>query len=147
MSTIKNGDIIAMHYTGILDDGQVFDSSVERDEPLRFTLGDGELIPGLEKELLGMAVGEKKRILVAMTDAYGAWEEELVRDFPRELFPTDIQLEPGLQFAVSLNEDESMLATVVEVIDNVVTLDANHPLAGENLTFDVHILEIVPDPD
>lgn len=147
MSTIKNGDIIAIHYTGTLEDGHVFDSSIERDEPLRFTIGDGELIPGLEKELLGMAVGESKRIHVGMADAYGEWEEELVRDFPRELFPTNIQLEPGLQFAVSQDDDESMSATIVEVIGDVVTLDANHPLAGENLIFDVQILEIVPNSD
>ncbi|HAT50729.1 MAG: peptidylprolyl isomerase [Nitrospirae bacterium] len=147
MSTIKNGDIIAMHYTGTLDDGEVFDSSVERDEPLRFTVGEGTLIPGLEKALLGMRAGDTKKITVIPSEAYGEWIEELVRDFPREMFPTDMKLEPGLQFSVGQDDDDSMSATIIEIDGDVITLDANHPLAGENLTFDIKILEVVPDSD
>ncbi|MBF0147589.1 MAG: peptidylprolyl isomerase [Magnetococcales bacterium] len=147
MITIKNGDIIAMHYTGTLEDGQVFDSSIARDEPIRFTVGDAELIPGLEKELLGMAVGEAKRVHVGMMEAYGEWMEELVRDFPRELFPEGMELETGLRFSLSQEEGREMFATITEINGDVITLDANHPLAGENLIFDVEILEIVPDSD
>ncbi|MBF0346966.1 MAG: peptidylprolyl isomerase [Magnetococcales bacterium] len=147
MITIKNGDIIAMHYTGTLEDGQVFDSSIARDEPIRFTVGDAELIPGLEKELLGMAVGESKRVHVGMMEAYGEWMEELVRDFPRELFPEGMELETGLRFSLSQEEGREMFATITEINGDVITLDANHPLAGENLIFDVEILEIVPDSD
>ncbi|HIJ83826.1 MAG: FKBP-type peptidyl-prolyl cis-trans isomerase [Magnetococcales bacterium] len=147
MVTIKNGDIIAIHYTGTLEDGQVFDSSLERDEPLRFTMGDDELVPGLEKELLGMAVGETKRVHVAVNEAYGEWMEDLIRDFPRELFPNNVDLEPGMKFFISQEEDETLSATITEVNGDVITLDANHPLAGENLIFDVEILEIVPDSD
>ncbi|MBF0109202.1 MAG: peptidylprolyl isomerase [Magnetococcales bacterium] len=147
MSLIKNGDIIAIHYTGILEDGQVFDSSIARGEPLRFTVGDAEIIPGLEKELLGMEAGQSKRVFVGMNEAYGAWMDDLVRDFPRELFPDDSDLEPGLRFSLSGEGGEQMYATVVEVNGDVITLDANHPLAGENLIFDVEILEVVPDSD
>ncbi|MBF0134266.1 MAG: peptidylprolyl isomerase [Magnetococcales bacterium] len=147
MTTIKNGDIIAMHYTGTLDDGVVFDSSVERDEPLRFTLGEGALIPGLEKALLGMRVGETKKVTVVPREAYGEWVEEMVRDFPRELFPEDMELELGLQFSLGDEDDGHMSATIIEINGDVITLDANHPLAGENLTFDIKILEVVPDSD
>lgn len=147
MAIIKKGDIIAIHYTGTLEDGQVFDSSFSRDEPLRFTVGDNEIIPGLEKELVGMAVGDTKRIHIPMQYAYGEWIDELVRDFPRELFPDGMDIEVGQQFFVSQEEGEQVAATVVGVDGDVITLDVNHPLAGENLIFDVEILEVVPDSD
>lgn len=147
MTAIKDRDIIAMHYTGTLDNGEVFDSSVERDEPLRFTVGEGTLIPGLEKELLGMRAGDTKKVTVVPSEAYGEWVEDLVRDFPREVFPEEMELKLGLQFSVGQDDDDTMLATIIEINGDVITLDANHPLAGENLTFDIKILEVVPDSD
>lgn len=136
----KNGDTLRVHYTGTLDDGTEFDSSRER-EPLEFTLGEGSLIPGFEKAVTGKEAGETVKVTIPAEDAYGEHLEELVIEVERGQVPAHITPEVGLMLQLT-TEDGEMDVLITEVNDEVITLDANHPLAGENLTFEIEILEI-----
>ena len=138
----KKGDRVRVHYTGKLDDGTVFDSSVDR-EPLEFVLGEGEVITGFENAVLGLKVGEKTTVTIGPEDAYGHRMEELILDVERERFPEDYVPEEGQQIQISQEGGHDVLATVVKFDENIITLDANHPLAGENLTFEVELVEIL----
>ncbi|RFP86848.1 peptidylprolyl isomerase [Rhodobacteraceae bacterium 63075] len=141
MSHVKSGDTVRIHYTGTLSDGSVFDSSEGRD-PLEFTVGSGQIIPGLDKALPEMEVGEKKRVEVASDEAYGPVQDEAKQAVPRSEIPEDIPLEVGLQLQARNENGEVMPLTVVEVSDEAVVLDANHPLAGKDLTFDIELVAI-----
>ena len=141
MSQVKENDTIKLHYTGKLSDGQVFDSSVER-EPIEFTVGEGKIIPGLEKAVIDMKVNEKKTIEIAKDDAYGDASDELFQQVKKEQLPEDIKPEVGMGL-VSKNEDGSeRQLRVAEVNDDHIVVDANHPLAGKDLVFDVELVEI-----
>ena len=141
MSQVKEKDTIKLHYTGKLSDGQVFDSSVER-EPIEFTVGEGKIIPGLEKAVIDMKVNEKKTIEIAKDDAYGDASDELFQQVKKEQLPEDIKPEVGMGL-VSKNEDGSeRQLRVAEVNDDHIVVDANHPLAGKDLVFDVELVEI-----
>ena len=143
MAQAKNGDKVKVHYTGRLDNDNVFDSSRERD-PLEFQLGSGQLIPGFEEAVLGMDTGETKTFKIQANQAYGEHREELVQQVPRQQFPTDMEVKIGQRFQINQQEGEQpMVVTVTEVSDTSVTIDANHPLAGEDLTFDIELVEIV----
>lgn len=142
MAEAKNGDTVKIHYTGKLDDGSVFDSSADR-EPLEFTIGEGNIIPGFEQAVLGMAPGDSKTINIAPDDAYGPYREEMLQQVERASIPEDIPLELGAQLSVVGQDDQQFVVTVVELDEEHVTLDANHPLAGEPLTFDIQLVEIV----
>lgn len=142
MSQAKSGDTVRIHYTGRLPDGTVFDSSQGRD-PLQFTLGAGEIIPGLEKGIVGMAVGDNSTVTVAAPEAYGMHDPNQIQKVPREMIPDDIELQPGLQVGARTPTGENLTLTVIEVEDEHVTMDANHPLAGKDLIFDVELVEIV----
>jgi len=142
MAQAKQGDTVRVHYTGTLDDGQEFDSSRGLD-PLTFTLGAGSVIQGFDDAVTGMTVGDEKRVTIPADEAYGPRRDELTLRLPRSELPTDLELEQGTQLRMDLGE-HSIVVTVRDLDDDTVTLDANHPLAGESLTFDLRLVEIVP---
>ncbi|MEL6457776.1 MAG: peptidylprolyl isomerase [Cyanobacteria bacterium J06636_27] len=141
MAQAKAGDNVKVHYTGKLDDGTVFDSSVER-EPLQFSLGSGNVIPGFEEAIVGMAPGESKTATIPPDQAYGPQREELVITVEKEQIPTDLSVEIGQQLQISQNNGQVIPVIVTDVSDSKVTLDANHPLAGQQLTFDIELVEV-----
>ena len=141
MTEVKSGDTVAIHYTGTLQDGTTFDSSEGR-EPLEFEVGSGQIIPGLDSALPGMAVGDKKVVKVASDEAYGPVNPEMRQAVPREGIPADIPLEVGTQLQMQTPDGQAMPVTVVDVDEATVTLDANHPLAGKDLQFDIELVKI-----
>jgi peptidylprolyl isomerase len=142
LSQAKNGDTIKVHYTGKLNDGSVFDSSENR-EPLEFQLGNGQLIPGFEKAVTGMSVGDSTTVTIPATEAYGDVNEELILNVDRSRMPADINPEIGMQLQVQQPNGQPIPVVITEVTDEFVMLDANHPLAGKDLTFDIEVVEIV----
>ncbi|WP_163267926.1 FKBP-type peptidyl-prolyl cis-trans isomerase [Chelativorans alearense] len=142
MSQAKTGDVVRVHYTGKLEDGTKFDSSEGRD-PLQFQVGGGQIIPGLEKHVEGMEVGEKSTVTVPAEEAYGPRDERQVQTVPREALPADLDLRIGASLQATTQDGRQIPLTVVEVDDMQVTVDANHPLAGHDLVFDVELVEIV----
>lgn len=142
MAQAKHGDTVRVHYTGKLADGTVFDSSVDRD-PLEFTLGEGRLIPGFEQAVIGMNPGESKTAEIPAEQAFGPYREEMVIEIDRDQFPADMKPEIGQRLQMKQSNGRIILIRVVEVSESEVTLDANHPLAGKDLTFDIHLLEIL----
>ncbi len=141
MTQAKAGDTVAIHYTGTLADGSQFDSSEGRD-PLRFTLGSGQIIAGLDAAIAGMSQGEKKSVTIAAAEAYGDHRPEAVQAVPRAQIPAEIPLEVGGGLQVQTPDGQTIPVTVTSVTDEEVTLDANHPLAGKDLTFAVELVEI-----
>ena len=142
MSTAKTGDTVRIHYTGKFTDGAQFDSSEGRD-PLEFQLGEGQVIPGLEQRILGMAVGDTLTATIPAADAYGPYQEANVHEVARSELPDHLDLTLGSQLQATSNDGRTMVLTVSKVSDDTVTLDANHPLAGKDLVFDVELVEIV----
>ena len=141
MTQVKSGDTVAIHYTGTLEDGTTFDSSKGR-EPLEFEVGSGQIIPGLDSALPGMAVGDTKTVKVASADAYGPHNPEMQQSVPREGIPDEIPLQPGTQLQMQTPDGRAVPVAVVSFDDATVTLDANHPLAGKDLQFDIEVLKI-----
>ncbi|WP_121630244.1 FKBP-type peptidyl-prolyl cis-trans isomerase [Tropicibacter alexandrii] len=141
MTQVKSGDTVRIHYTGTLTDGTTFDSSDGRD-PLEFTIGSGQIIPGLEKAIPGMEVGEKKRVEIPADEAYGQPNPQAIQSVPRTEIPDNIPLDLGTQLQVQTPTGQVMPVTVVEVTEEQVTLDANHPLAGKDLVFDFELVAI-----
>ncbi|MEL6450190.1 MAG: peptidylprolyl isomerase [Pseudomonadota bacterium] len=139
MAEIKDGDTVRIHYTGTLLDGSVFDSSDGRD-PLEFVVGSGQIIPGLDVALPGMGAGDKKTVTIACDQAYGPINPALRQGVPREAIPEDIPLEVGLQLQMQTPQGQPMPVTVAEIGESEVMLDANHPLAGMDLTFDFEVV-------
>lgn len=141
MTEVKSGDTVKIHYTGTLDDGSTFDSSSGRD-PLEFTVGSGQIIPGLDRAIPGMVIGDKKTVNIACADAYGEMNPEARQAIPREQVPADIPVAPGTQLQMQTPSGQVVPVTVVEANDTEITLDANHPLAGKDLTFAIELVEI-----
>ena len=141
MSGAQRGNTIKVHYTGTLADGSVFDSSLER-EPLQVVLGSGSLIPGFENALLGMNQGENKVVTIAADDAYGAPQADLIYEVGRAEIPGEISVEVDAVLMATDSDGNDVRLIVRAVDDAAVTLDANHPLAGHDLTFDIELLEI-----
>jgi peptidylprolyl isomerase len=141
MAQAKPGDTVKVHYTGKLDDGTVFDSSADRD-PLEFTIGEGNIIPGFERAVVGMSKGESKTEVIPTNEAYGPYQEEMVVTIDRQQMPPEINPEVGQQLHIQQPDGNVLPVIVTDVSDGTVTLDANHPLAGENLTFDINLVEI-----
>ena len=141
MTQVKTGDTVRIHYTGTLLDGTTFDSSDGRD-PLEFQVGSGQIIPGLDVALPGMAVGDKKTVNVPCVEAYGPIDPGRRQAVPRETIPADIPVETGMQLQMQTPEGQAVPVMVVEVSDTEVTLDANHPLAGQDLTFAIELVSI-----
>lgn len=141
MAEVKSGDTVAIHYTGTLLDGSTFDSSDGRD-PLEFVVGSGQIIPGLDTALPGMEVGDKKVVKIACTEAYGPLNPEMRQAVPREGIPADIPLEVGTTLEMQTPDGQAMPVMVVELDEATVTLDANHPLAGKDLTFEFKLVSV-----
>lgn len=141
MQQVKNGDTVKVHYHGTLADGTTFDSSEGR-EPLEFEVGSGSVIAGFDSGVTGMTVGEKKTINIAVDEAYGQKQEDLFMEFPLDRFPSDMEPEVGMQLNMSNGADQNFPVIIKEVREDTVVLDANHPLAGEDLTFDLELVEI-----
>ncbi|MDR9375311.1 MAG: peptidylprolyl isomerase [Schleiferiaceae bacterium] len=141
MSKVKADDTVQIHYTGKLTDGNVFDSSRER-EPLEFTLGQGEIIPGFEQGILDMEVNETKTIEVPHTEAYGERKDELLHEVPKDQLPEEIKPEVGMALSSKMPDGREIPLTVTEVGEEKIVVDANHPLAGKDLTFEVEVVAI-----
>ena len=139
--TAKSGDLVRIHYTGTLAVGTTLDSSKGR-EPLEFTLGQGQVIPGLEQAIQGMAKGETKIVQIPEGEAYGARNPDAMQTVDRAMVPDHIPTEPGTRLEVQTPEGQRLPVTVAEVTDQTITLDGNHPLAGQDLTFNVELVEI-----
>jgi peptidylprolyl isomerase len=137
----KKGDTVKVHYTGKLEDGTVFDSSQGR-QPLEFQLGSGSVIPGFEEAIVGMQEGENKTTQIPADQAYGAYHDEMLLTVPRDQFPPDIEPEVGQELELRQQDGQSFVVQVKDVSEGEVTLDANHPLAGEDLTFDIQLVQI-----
>ncbi|MDJ0800005.1 MAG: peptidylprolyl isomerase [Calothrix sp. MO_167.B12] len=141
MVQAKVGDSVKVHYTGKLGDGTVFDSSAER-EPLEFAIGERQVIPGFESAMVGMGIGESKTVTIPSEEAYGPHRQELVIVVEKEQIPTDVSLNVGQLLQISQSDDQVIPVVVTDISESHVTLDANHPLAGQELTFDIELVEI-----
>lgn len=165
MAQAKQGDTVRVHYTGTLNDGSIFDSSEAAEEescgcncsssggcgtgsdcgcePLEFTIGEGNVIPGFEKAVLGLAVGESVKVTIPADEAYGPRHEQMIAVVERSELNGEIEPIEGQQLEVVLQDDTTMPVLITEVTETTVTLDANHPLAGQDLTFEIKLVEIV----
>ncbi|MBD3308754.1 peptidylprolyl isomerase [candidate division KSB3 bacterium] len=141
MSQAQVGDTVKVHYTGKLDDGTVFDTSIQRD-PLQFQLGEGQVIPGFENAVVGMNEGENKTVTVTADKAYGAYHDEMVLKLNRDQLPENLEPEIGQELKAVREDGQTLIVRIIECSDAEVTLDANHPLAGQDLTFDIELIEI-----
>jgi len=142
MPQAKTGDKVKVHYTGKLEDGTIFDSSIER-ETLEFTIGNKELIPGFEEGVIGMNIGDSKTINIPAQQAYGSYNADMVIDVPSTNFPGDMKPEVGMPLHLHQENGQCIHAIITNIKDTIVTLDANHPLAGKDLIFDIQLVEIV----
>lgn len=142
MAQAKNGDCVKIHYTGKLEDDTVFDSSVNR-APLQFTLGEGKIIPGFEKAIIGMNPGESKTVKIPYDEAYGPHRPELIAEIERSRFPEDMKLEVGREIKLRQPNGRVVAVKIINITEAKVTLDANHPLAGKELSFDIKLVDIV----
>ncbi|WP_407356138.1 peptidylprolyl isomerase [Methanolobus sp. WCC5] len=138
---IKDGDTIKIDYTGTLDDGTVFDSSANHDQPLEFTVGAGQVIPGFEEAVRGMEAGEEKTFRIEPAEAYGEHNPALAQSVPRSVIQCDMELTEGMMLMVGTTDGQQMPARISEISDENVTLDMNHPLAGKALTFNIKVVE------
>ncbi|CAM3353017.1 FKBP-type peptidyl-prolyl cis-trans isomerase [Rhodothermus bifroesti] len=141
MAHAKAGDHVKVHYTGRLSDGTVFDSSRDR-EPLEFTLGIGEVIPGFEQAVLGMEPGETKTVTIPAEEAYGPRREDMIIEVSRDQVAPGLQLAIGQQLQLRLQDGRVIPVVVADLSEETVTIDANHPLAGEDLTFEIELVAI-----
>jgi len=142
MAQVKQGDTVKVNYTGKLSDGTIFDSSIGR-HPMQFTLGKGQLIAGFEKAVLGMAPGEKRTVVIPSAEAYGARQDSSVVEVDRKNLPPDLDAKIGQRLELTQEDDSTILVTVTAASDTSLTLDANHPLAGKDLTFDIELMAII----
>ena len=143
MQQAQQGDKVKVHYHGTLRTGETFDSSQGR-EPLEFTIGSGQVIKGFDEGVTGMTVGEKKTVEIPVEDAYGEKSQDLIIEFPKTQFPADMNPEIGQQLMMSNGSGQSFPVTIKEIKEDSVLLDANHPLAGQDLIFNLELVEIVP---
>lgn len=141
MTEVKSGDTVRIHYVGTLSDGTTFDSSEGRD-PLEFEVGSRQIISGLDSALPGMTVGDRKTVEVAAADAYGPRDPNARHSIPRAQIPANIPLETGIQLQMQTPQGQTINVTVADVSDETVVLDANHPLAGKDLIFEIELVSI-----
>jgi peptidylprolyl isomerase len=142
MTTARNGDTVRVHYTGKLPDGKVLGGSTDR-EPVAFTIGDGKVLPGLEQAVVGMSPGDSKTIVVPSDKAYGPRREDKVMAVDRHQLPKDLDPQVGQRLALQLQNGSTVPVRVTGATDSRVELDANHPLAGKDLVFDIELVEVV----
>ncbi len=141
MTKIKDGDNVKVHYTGKLSDGSVFDSSEGR-EPLAFTMGKGMMIPGFEKGVMGMQLNEEKTITLQPDEAYGEVREDMIAEVPKSQLPPDLKPQSGMELMSQTPDGHQLVVRVMEVKEDSIVIDANHQLAGKELTFDIKVVEI-----
>jgi peptidylprolyl isomerase len=141
MAQARTGDTVKVNYTGKLNDGTVFDTTTGR-SPLEFTIGEGHLIPDFEQAVIGMAPGESKSVQIASENAYGPRRDEMVMTVERKDLPEGLEPQVNQKLQVQQPNNQPFVVTVTEVSEESITLDANHPLAGKDLTFDIHLAEI-----
>ena len=139
---IKSGDTVRVHYTGRLADGTVFDTSAGKD-PLQFTVGSGMVIPGFDQAVVGMEPGESKTIEIQEKDAYGSYRHELTQEINHNEIPPGLELKLGKQLSAQMQDGQIATLTVIKVSESTVTLDANHPLAGKDISFDIELVEVI----
>jgi peptidylprolyl isomerase len=142
MAQAVSGDTVRAHYTGTLDDGTVFDTSSGRD-PLEFTIGTGQVIPGFESAVAGMSPGETETVRIPAEEAYGPHQEEMMLEVDRAQVPAELNPQVGERLEIKQQNGQSVPVTVTEITDKLITLDGNHPLAGQALTFEIELVEIV----
>lgn len=142
MSEIKSGDVVRIHYTGKLSDGTTVDSSRQGDS-VEFKVGAGQIMPGIERHVEGMAVGASSTVTVPAEEAFGPHDKARVQDVPRTAFPPEVELEMGARLQANTQDGQTLDLTVVGLDEEKVTVDANHPLAGEDLVFDIEVVERV----
>ncbi|MCD4704035.1 MAG: peptidylprolyl isomerase [Methanosarcinaceae archaeon] len=140
--TVKEGNTVKVEYTGMFDDGTVFDSSEKHDKPLEFEVGARQMIPGFEDAVLGMNIGDEKSIKLGPAQAYGEHREDLIKAVPREQMPPEQRLEVGMGLLVSLPDGTDVPAKVIDITDDTITIDLNHPLAGADLSFEIKLVDI-----
>ena len=143
LKVIKKGDKVKVEYIGSLEDGTIFDSSEKHNTPLEFVVGAGQLIKGFDSAVVGMKEGEEKEITIPPEEAYGSHNPEFVKDMPRNMFPKDQEIQPGMSFIVDLQDGRKIQVRVSKVSEDAVTIDLNPPLAGKTLIFKIKIVEIV----
>lgn len=141
MTQAQNGNKVQVHYKGRLDDGTVFDQS-QPDQPLEFQVGAGQVIPGFDKAIEGMNAGDEKTVTIQCAEAYGDHREDLVMNVSRDRIPPDLNVEVGQRLQMERNDGQKIPVTVTQMDDQSVTLDANHPLAGKDLTFDIKLVNV-----
>ena len=141
MGKVKSGDKVKVHYHGKLTSGETFDSSAGRD-PLAFEVGSGSVIKGFDEGVTGMEVGEKKTINIPFDEAYGPRNEDMIIPMPKDRFPQDLEIEIGMPLMMHGQEGHQFQVSVIDIKDDVIVLDANHPLAGKDLVFDLELVEI-----
>ena len=141
MKEAQVGDLVSVHYTGKLKSGEIFDSSKDRD-PLKFTLGNKEMLAGFEKGVVGMKPGESKSVTLEPENAFGDRREDLLLEYPKNEFPQDITPSVGLQLKLSNSSGANLTVVITAMGEDSVTLDGNHPLAGQTLVFDIELIEI-----
>ena len=141
MSQVKKDDKVKVHYTGKLGNGEVFDSSIER-EPMEFQVGSGQLIPGFENGVIDMKVNEKKTLVIPSDEAYGEPRKELIQEVPKDRLPEEIKPEIGMGLVSKTPEGQEIQLVVKEVNDDSIVVDGNHPLAGQELTFEIEVVGI-----
>ena len=142
MAQAKQGDTVQIHYTGKLEDGTIFDSSRER-HPLRFTLGSGQVIAGFDQAVIGMAAGESRTTKIPVELAYGSRRDDMITTMSRDQLPKEAVPQVGQRLELTQADDSVILVTITAVTDTTLTIDANHPLAGKALTFDIELIGIV----
>jgi FKBP-type peptidyl-prolyl cis-trans isomerase 2 len=142
MTQAKQGDTVNVHYTGKLEDGTVFDTSRSR-HPLQFTIGKGQVIAGFEQTIIGMNLGESKTMTIPVEQAYGQRRQDMIVTVQRDQLPPDLNPAVGQRLELTQTDDQNVLVTVTAMTDTTLTLDANHPLAGKDLIFDIELLKIV----
>jgi FKBP-type peptidyl-prolyl cis-trans isomerase 2 len=145
MQQVQSGDTVRVHYHGRLTDGTTFDSSEGRD-PLEFQVGGGMVIAGFDNGVLGMSIGDKRTVHIAVDEAYGPKNPEMVIEFPRNQVPEGMPLEKGMRLNLNNSEGQVVPVVITDVLEDAILLDANHPLAGEDLVFDIELVEIVGAP-
>ena len=142
MAQVKHGDTVKIHYTGKLEDGTIFDTSAKRD-PLQFKIGEGQVISGFEQAVVGMNPSESITVKVPVDKAYGPHREEMVLVVDRNKIPKNLKLELGQELQIPQEDGQKTIVAVTNISESSVTLDANHPLAGKDLTFDIQLIEIL----
>jgi FKBP-type peptidyl-prolyl cis-trans isomerase 2 len=140
---VKKGDKVKVDYEGKLDDGSIFDSSANHEGPLEFEVGSGMLMEAFEKEVLDMEEGDEKEFTLQPEEAYGEYNDELKKDVPKDQFPDSEKVEKGTMLVLNLPNGIQLPAQIIEVADNSITIDLNHPLAGQVLNFKIKLVEIL----